>query len=81
MATDPKSPATVLDATGLKCPLPVLKARKALKSLSPGDTLLVRATDRAAPRDFQAFCAETSHELIETSEKDGVYEFVIRKPA
>lgn len=81
MATDPKTPATLLDATGLRCPLPVLKARKALKSLPPGGTLLVRATDPAAPRDFQAFCTETSHELVETAEKDGVYEFTIRKPA
>lgn len=55
---------STLDATGLKCPLPVLRARKSLKSLSPGDVLIVRATDPAAERDFQAFCDETAHTFL-----------------
>jgi len=48
----------ILDARGLKCPLPVLKARRALKALPPGESLEVLATDPAAPRDFQAFARE-----------------------
>ena len=72
---------TELDATGLKCPLPVLRARKTLKSLDPGGLLLVRATDPAAVRDFQAFCAETAHEFVEWSEEDGVFLIRLRKSA
>jgi len=67
----------VLDATGLKCPLPVLKAKKAMKNLSSGDTLKVLSTDSGAPADFAAFCEMTGHLLIESSETDGVYLFVL----
>lgn len=69
----------LLDATGLKCPLPVLKARKALKALPPGGRLLVRATDPGAPRDFEHFCATTGARLIAAREADGVMEFEIEK--
>lgn len=55
---------TRLDATGLRCPLPVLRARKVLKGLAPGGMLVVRATDRAAPADFEAFCNEAGHEFL-----------------
>ena len=50
-----------LDAQGLKCPLPVLRARKALRDVAPGGLLTVLATDPAAPRDFRAFCEQTGH--------------------
>lgn len=73
--------AIELDATGLKCPLPVLKARKALKSVPPGGVLLVKATDPAAPRDFRAFCDETPNELVASVERGEIYEITIRKPA
>ena len=55
----------VLDATGMVCPLPVLKARKMLQSMSPGEVLEVTATDPAAARDFAAFCNASGHRLIE----------------
>ena len=73
---------TELDTKGLKCPLPVLKARKALKSLSSGDVLEVLATDPSAVADFQAFCQTTGHALLDWQESDGVYRFQIeKKPA
>ena len=55
-----------LDARDLVCPLPVLKARKALASLSPGDRLEVLTTDPAAPADIVAFCDAAGHTLVET---------------
>ncbi len=56
--------AIVLDATGLTCPLPVLRARKALNSLKPNDVLELRTTDLAAPKDIRSFCEATGHVLI-----------------
>ncbi|MBI4184280.1 MAG: sulfurtransferase TusA family protein [Proteobacteria bacterium] len=69
----------VLDVTGLICPLPVLKAKKALKGLAPGATLAVLATDPASVKDFKAFCETTGNRLESCSEEDGVYRFRIRK--
>ena len=70
---------TTLDVKGMSCPLPVLRANKALRSLQPGDCLRVLATDRAAAADFQAFCRETGHALVAQGEDDGVLSFIIRK--
>jgi tRNA 2-thiouridine synthesizing protein A len=70
-----------LDATGLKCPLPVLKARKALKDVAPGGVLRVLATDPGALKDFEHFCRTTGTELLTAEERDGVLTFDIRKPA
>jgi tRNA 2-thiouridine synthesizing protein A len=72
---------TVLDVKGLSCPLPVLKANRALRGLKPGERLRVLATDRAAVADFQAFCRETGHALVAWSEEGGVFSFVIRRRA
>ena len=68
----------VLDAKGLNCPLPILKARKALKGLEAGQVLEVLATDPGSTADFEAFCRQTGCELTEAGEADGVYRFVIR---
>lgn len=68
-----------LDVKGKACPLPILKARKALNSLAPGDELEVLATDPGSVKDFDAFCATTGHGLVESGESGGVYRFVIRK--
>jgi len=69
-----------LDATGLTCPLPVLRARKAMGGVAPGGLLEVRATDPAALKDFPAFCEATGHTLVETRDDGaGVYTFVMRK--
>jgi tRNA 2-thiouridine synthesizing protein A len=72
---------TVLDVKGMSCPLPVLKANKALRTMAAGERLRVLATDRAAVADFQAFCRETGHSLIAQGEEAGVFSFTIRKRA
>jgi tRNA 2-thiouridine synthesizing protein A len=69
----------VLDAKGLNCPLPILKAKKALKSLDSGKTLEVLSTDPGSVADFAAFCRTTGNELVEQSEEDGVWTYLIRK--
>lgn len=68
-----------LDATGLLCPLPVLKARKALKAMPDGETLEILATDPGAVKDFAAFCRTTGHLLVESTESAGTFRFLIRK--
>ena len=55
---------TILDVKDMKCPLPVLRANRALRGMAPGERLRVLATDRAAVADFQAFCRETGHALV-----------------
>jgi tRNA 2-thiouridine synthesizing protein A len=69
----------VLDASGLKCPLPVLKAKKALKSMGAGTVLEVVATDPGAVGDFAHFCEATGDALVGSQEADGVFTFHIRK--
>jgi tRNA 2-thiouridine synthesizing protein A len=70
---------TVLDVKGLNCPLPVLRANRALRGLAPGEKLRVLATDRASIGDFRAFCRETGHDLLAFSEEAGVLSFTIRR--
>ena len=77
-ATDPID--AELDATGLLCPLPVLKARKRLSMLGAGALLSVRADDPAARIDFPHFCTEQGHALVsQADEPGGVITFLIRK--
>ena len=68
-----------LDATGLNCPLPILRAKKALQALPPGGTLEVLATDPGSVKDFQAFCNTTGNELVESSTEGKTYRFVLRR--
>ena len=70
-----------LDAKGLNCPLPILKARKALKEVPDGGTLEIIATDPGSVADFEAFCRQTGNELLESSEDGGIYRFLIKKTA
>lgn len=60
----------MVDATGLACPLPILRAKKALAVMASGDTLQVVTTDRGAIRDFQAFCRQTSNTLLAQIQQD-----------
>jgi tRNA 2-thiouridine synthesizing protein A len=69
----------ILDTKGLRCPLPVLKARKALRDLDAGMVLRVLATDPGAIKDFEAFCKTTGHRLLAQSEAAGVLTFDIEK--
>lgn len=68
-----------LDAQGLACPLPVLKAKKALSELPKGATLEVLATDPGSVEDFRALCKTAGHTLLEHEEKAGVYRFLIQR--
>ncbi len=69
----------VIDTSGLKCPLPVLKAKKALKTMAAGDQLTVIATDPGAMKDFHHFCEASGDTLQSATEADGVLTFVISK--
>jgi tRNA 2-thiouridine synthesizing protein A len=71
--------AAALDLRGLQCPLPVLKARKKLLSMKPGERLLVEATDPVAAIDFPAFCNETGHRLVATERVEKVLRFLIER--
>jgi tRNA 2-thiouridine synthesizing protein A len=68
-----------LDCEGLLCPLPVLRARKRLMALRPGDVLRVRATDPMAAIDLPHFCAEAGHEMLDAVEAGGVTVYRIRR--
>lgn len=70
-----------LDAKGLNCPLPILKARKALKEVPAGGTLEILATDPGSVADFEAFCRQTGNELLEHAQDGGVYRFLIKRVA
>ena len=74
-------PEVTLDARGLKCPLPVLKARRTLKNLPAGGLLRVLATDPGATKDFAHFCETTGCVLVESGQEGEVLRFVLRKPA
>lgn len=71
----------VLDAKGLNCPLPILKAKKALKDVPTGETLKILATDPGSVADFEAFCRTTGNELVESDTDNGVYTFLIKHTA
>lgn len=68
---------STLDAKGLNCPLPILRAKAAIKDVPSGGTLEVLATDPGAVKDFDAFCRATGHTLLESGEDNGVYRFLI----
>lgn len=68
-----------LDARGLNCPLPILRTKKALTSLEPGETLEIQATDPGSIKDMQSFCQQTGNELLSSNEGNGEYSFIIRK--
>ena len=71
----------LLDAKNLNCPLPILKAKKAIAEVKAGGTLEVLATDPGSVPDFNAFCEAGGHTLLEQSEAAGVYRFLIRRAA
>ena len=69
----------VLDAKGLNCPLPILRAKKALAGMGTGSTLEILATDPGSIKDFEAFCRTTGNELVEQGNDGKIFRFVIRK--
>ena len=70
-----------LDATNLNCPLPILRCKKGLSEINAAQVLKIMATDPGAVKDFQAFCKQTGHELLQLDEAEGVYTFYIKKHA
>jgi tRNA 2-thiouridine synthesizing protein A len=67
------------DATGLNCPLPILRSKKVLTSMNSGEVLYVISTDSGSVKDFDAFCKQTGNELLESTEADGKYHYYIKK--
>ena len=70
---------TELDASGLNCPLPILRAKKTLNSMDAGQVLHVIATDPGSIKDYHAFAKQTGNELMESKEEGGKYHFLIKK--
>jgi len=69
-----------LDAKGLNCPLPIMKAKKSIKGLASGDTLEVLSTDPGSVKDFESFCKATGHSLLESEDQgSGNFRFLIEK--
>ncbi|MBF0356110.1 MAG: sulfurtransferase TusA family protein [Alphaproteobacteria bacterium] len=70
---------TTLDVKGLNCPLPILRAKKAMKDIAVGETLEILATDPGSVKDFDAFCRQTGNELVESKDEGGTYRFLIKR--
>ncbi len=69
----------LLDTKGLRCPLPVLRARRAMKDMGAGQVIEIHATDPDSVKDFQAFCETTGHALLDSRQDGEVFIFEIRK--
>ena len=69
----------VLDVKGLNCPMPLLKAKLTLNEMESGSLLRVYATDSGSVRDFEVFSQQSGNELLEATELDGVYSYLLRK--
>lgn len=74
-----QQPAVLLDVQGLNCPMPLLKAKKALNELEPGALLRVIATDPGSERDFQTFSRQSGHALLEFDRKGDAFIYLLRK--
>ena len=68
-----------LDARGLNCPLPILRAKKTQNAMSSGQILKIMATDPGSVKDFEAFAKQTGNELLDSSELDGEFHFMLKK--
>ena len=68
-----------LDASGLNCPLPILRAKKALSGMQRGEVLKVISTDQGSVKDFEAFCKQTQNPLLSSGEDNGRYTFFLQK--
>ncbi len=69
----------VVDATGLQCPMPLLKAKRALNAMRAGQQLRVLATDQGSVRDFRVFAEQSGHLLLDSTEADGIYNYLLEK--
>ncbi|MET3683806.1 TusA-related sulfurtransferase [Alkalibacillus flavidus] len=71
--------AKILDATGLACPMPIVKTKKAIEDVNTGEILEVQATDAGAKSDLTAWTKSSGHELVDSKEDNGVYTFYVKK--
>ncbi|MBB6637075.1 sulfurtransferase TusA family protein [Cohnella thailandensis] len=69
----------VVDTKGMACPMPIVKAKKALDGLASGQVMEVLSTDKGSVNDFQAWVKQTKNELLEHAEENGVYKFYVKK--
>lgn len=76
---DHAPPAAEVDACGLQCPMPLLKAKKALNALAGGERLRVLATDPGSVRDFEVFSRQSGHRLLESRQENGRYRYLLEK--
>lgn len=70
---------TEVDARGLNCPLPLLKAKQALNAMESGEQLLILSTDQGSWRDFEVFARQSGHSLLEREEIEGTYRYLLQK--
>ena len=68
-----------LDARGLNCPLPILRAKKTVNAMTGGQILKIMATDPGSVKDFEAFAKQTGNELLDSSEVEGEFHFTLKK--
>jgi len=68
-----------VDASGLNCPLPILRCKKGLSDMAAGDVLRIIATDPGSVKDFKAFCIQTGHELLALEQNEKTFTFYIKK--
>lgn len=69
----------VVDTKGMACPMPIVKAKKALDGLALGQIMEVQSTDKGSVNDFQAWVKQTKHELLSYEEDNGIYKFFVKK--
>ncbi|BFH69083.1 hypothetical protein J27TS7_06150 [Paenibacillus dendritiformis] len=70
---------TVVDTSGMACPMPIVQAKKALEALESGEVMAVISTDKGSLNDFQAWVKKTNHEMVGQEEEQGVFKFYVRK--
>ena len=68
-----------VDARGLSCPMPIVRARKAIETVAVGDVLEVLATDKGAPADFRSWCTQTDQKFLGVTQEDGFFRIVVKK--
>lgn len=69
----------LVDAKGLSCPMPIVKAKKGIDSLQDGQVMELETTDKGSVNDFQSWVKQTQHQLLDMQESDGVYRFFVKK--
>lgn len=69
----------VIDAKGLACPMPIVRAKKGIDSIQTGQVMELQTTDKGSMNDFQAWVNQTKHELVDVKEENGVFTFLVKK--